>query len=187
MFCGAGAMFDVDLVQARAPWMPLVHSILGEDCVHLHTGCMFSLPGAFAYPPSRPPELHLLPPTLRAIPWAAIPRLAVLRLYVCRCVVVPGHPCASPELLFTSCLSCWQALRPRSCTGTSPDSPCHPSMRHVSSRAQAWYCTPGAGYTSAGARSRLNMPREGRAVWKQGPGAADGDTGQGSGDVPAVT
>jgi len=33
-------------LQSDAPWMPLVREILGDDCVHLHTGCMFSLPGS---------------------------------------------------------------------------------------------------------------------------------------------
>jgi len=33
-------------LQQQAPWMPLVREILGDDCVHLHTGCMFSLPGS---------------------------------------------------------------------------------------------------------------------------------------------
>jgi len=30
----------------RAPWMPIVHKILGEDSILVHKGCFLSLPGS---------------------------------------------------------------------------------------------------------------------------------------------
>lgn len=35
---------------SKAPWLPLVRLILGEDCVCIHSGCMYSFPGSATQP-----------------------------------------------------------------------------------------------------------------------------------------
>eukprot|EP00656_Telonema_subtile_P024194 TRINITY_DN2614_c0_g1_i2.p1 TRINITY_DN2614_c0_g1~~TRINITY_DN2614_c0_g1_i2.p1 ORF type:complete len:723 (-),score=164.00 TRINITY_DN2614_c0_g1_i2:131-2299(-) len=40
------SLSSLDFLGEKAPWMPLVRELLGHDCVHLHTGCMLSMPGS---------------------------------------------------------------------------------------------------------------------------------------------
>jgi hypothetical protein len=43
------ALFDekeFPYLNRDAPWLPLVRTILGDDCKFIHAGCMLSLPGS---------------------------------------------------------------------------------------------------------------------------------------------